>query len=101
MDRKNFFRKCRLPMRICNFLNTKEFAKNTKGNVLILVFCILFLFRFLEKVFPVHKSICLINTVLLIPILQYGYQKNCIDQTNAFIDRKTFSQEQNRRKNAK
>merc|ERR1711873_187748 len=49
----------------------KETPKKYKGNIAISVFWVLCKILFLENYFTAFRSICLIKTVLLIPILAY------------------------------
>ena len=50
---------------------TKAFVKKYKGKIDISVFCIFCLIFYDSKGSLPHRSICLIDTVLLIPILAY------------------------------
>ena len=50
---------------------TREFNQKYKGKIAFLVFWIFFQIFFLVNDFKVLSSICLIDTVLLIPILTY------------------------------
>ena len=56
---------------IWRFFFTKEFGQKYKGKIDISVFCIFFIVIFDSKGSLLHRSICLIDTVLLIPILAY------------------------------
>ena len=49
----------------------KEFAQKYKGKFCISVFCFFRKIFFLSKDAKQQKSICLINAVLLIPIMPY------------------------------
>ena len=53
------------------FFFTKEFAQKYKGNFVVSVFCNFWKKLFLSKSFQTLRSICLIETVHLIPILAY------------------------------
>ena len=50
---------------------TKHFAQKYKGNIVFLVFWILLHILFLSDDSAQLRSLCLINTLLLIPILTY------------------------------
>ena len=63
---------------IWQFFFTKEFGQKYKGKIDISVFCIFFIILFDSKGSLPHRSICLINTVLLIPILAYFTTFNVI-----------------------
>ena len=54
-----------------HLINSKEFGQKYKGKFDISVFCIFFIIFYGSKGSVPHRSICLINTVLLIPILPY------------------------------
>ena len=71
---------------------TKHFAKKYKGNFAFLVFWILLHILFLSNAFRQLRSLCLINTLLLIPILPYFMTSYVMIPKIARISTKFFVQ---------